>query len=53
VLLLDPARTPLAPLLASLCLPLEPGSEALWRASGWQRLTLAQALPRPDAAPRA
>ncbi len=53
VLLLDPATAPLAPLLASLCLPLEPGSEALWQASGWQRLRLADALPRPDVAARA
>ena len=46
VLLVDPDTTPLAPLLESLCLPQEDGSRSLWQASGWQRLTLAAALPR-------
>ena len=49
VLLVDPAKTPLAPLLASLCLPLEPGSQAFWQASGWQRLRLIDALPAAPA----
>ncbi|MDD2728254.1 YihY family inner membrane protein [Malikia sp.] len=46
VLLVDPAATPLAPLLQALGLPREPGTEALWQASGWPRLVLADALPR-------
>jgi membrane protein len=45
VLLVDPGNTALSPLLAALCLPMEQGSEALWRASGWQQLCLRDALP--------
>ena len=45
VLLVDPAATPLAPLLQALFLPLEDGVRAFWRASGWQQLRLADALP--------
>ncbi|MEO0003431.1 MAG: YihY family inner rane domain protein [Pseudomonadota bacterium] len=45
VLLVDAASTPLAPLLQGLCLPLAEGTRALWQASGWSRLTLADALP--------
>jgi membrane protein len=48
VLLVDPATTPLAPLMAALCLPLQDSSEALWRASGWQQLRLAGVLPPPS-----
>ncbi len=46
VLLVDPATTPLAPLLGSLCMPLSDGSQAFWQASGWPDLMLADALPR-------
>ena len=49
VLLVDPAATPLTPLLQSLCLPLNDGTQALWQASGWSALTLADALPGPAA----
>ena len=45
VLLVDAGRTPLAPLLQALCLPLNDGTQALWQASGWPELTLADALP--------
>jgi membrane protein len=49
VLLVEPAATGLAPLLAALCVPLQPGSEALWRASGWQQLCLLDLLsPESD-----
>ena len=47
VLLVDPAATPLAPLLQALALPLAEGTRALWQASGWPRLALADALPCP------
>ena len=46
VLLVDPAATPLAPLLQALALPLAEGTRTLWQASGWQRLALADVLPR-------
>ncbi len=46
VLLVDPAATPLAPLLQALCLPLADGTQALWQASGWPRLKLAEVLPQ-------
>ena len=49
MLLVDPATTPLTPLLQSLCLPLNDGTQALWQASGWSALTLADALPGPAA----
>ncbi len=45
VLLVDPARTALAPLLQALLLRQERDTEAFWRASGWQRLRLAEVLP--------
>lgn len=45
VLLVDPAVTPLAPLLQALCLPLAAGTQAFWQASGWQELKLSDVLP--------
>ncbi|MEY5101097.1 MAG: YihY family inner rane domain protein [Pseudomonadota bacterium] len=50
VLLADPARTPLAPLLHALFLPQEDGTRAFWQASGWQQLRLADVLPRGEPA---
>jgi membrane protein len=44
VLLVDPASTPLAPLVERLLLRREPHTEAMWAASGWARLSLGQAL---------
>ena len=45
VLLADPAGTPLAPLVQRLLLTQDDDTAALWCASGWERLTLADALP--------
>jgi membrane protein len=44
VLLVDPAITPLAPLANSLLLRRTLHTEAMWEASGWDRLSLGQAL---------
>jgi membrane protein len=44
VLLADPARTPLAPLLQALLLPREAGTEGVWRSGRLDELTLADAL---------
>jgi membrane protein len=44
VLLVDPAATPLTPLVERLLLKREPHTEAMWQASGWDQLRLAQAL---------
>jgi membrane protein len=44
VLLVDPAQTPLAPLLDRLLLTRQPGNQRFWTESGWARLTVAQAL---------
>jgi membrane protein len=44
VLLIDPALTPLAPLANSLLLRRTLHTEAMWEASGWDRLSLGQAL---------
>ena len=44
VLLVDPAATPLAPLVNGLLLRRTLHTEAMWQASGWDGLSLAQAL---------
>jgi membrane protein len=44
VLLIEPSLTPLAPLANSLLLRRTLHTEAMWEASGWNRLTLEQAL---------
>lgn len=44
VLLVRPEDTPLAPLAQRLLLPVEGSTRALWHASGWEQLTLAQVL---------
>jgi len=44
VLLIEPTSTPLAPLANSLLLRRTLHTEAMWAASGWDRLTLGQAL---------
>jgi membrane protein len=44
VLLIDPTITPLAPLANSLLLRRTLHTEAMWEASGWNRLSLGQAL---------
>jgi membrane protein len=44
VLLVDPAATPLTPLVERLLLKREPHTEAMWQASGWDQLRLAHAL---------
>lgn len=44
VLLVDPASTPMAPLMDRLLLARQPGTARFWSESGWNRLTLAQAL---------
>jgi len=44
VLLIEPSLTPLAPLANSLLLRRTLHTEAMWAASGWNRLTLEQAL---------
>jgi len=63
VLLVDPGATPLAPLVNGLLLRRTLHTAAMWHASGWDRLTLGQALadlqprgtapiaPDPDRAP--
>jgi len=45
VLLADPARTPLAPLLQQLLLPREAATDTLWRSGRLGELSLADALP--------
>ncbi len=45
VLLADPSATPVAPLVQRLLLAHDDDTAALWRASRWERLTLADALP--------
>jgi membrane protein len=47
VLLVDPARTPLAPLLARLLIEPQPGNLAFLAAGDWSTQTLAAALPVP------
>ncbi len=44
VLLIDPMATPLAPLANSLLLKRTSHTEPMWAASGWDRLSLGQAL---------
>jgi len=44
VLLVEPARTPLAPLLEALLLPREEGTQALWRSGRLETLSLGDAL---------
>ncbi|MDM7942544.1 MAG: YihY family inner membrane protein [Hydrogenophaga sp.] len=44
VLLVDPARTPMAPMVERLLLAHQPNTERFWSESRWARLTLAQAL---------
>ncbi len=44
VLLIEPSLTPLAPLANSLLLRRTLHTEAMWAASGWERLSLGQAL---------
>jgi len=44
VLLRNPQETLAAPLLQALVLSQEPGTQALWQASGWERLSVAQLL---------
>jgi len=46
VLLADPLRTPLAPLLQALLLPREPGTETLWRSGRFDDLLLCDALSK-------
>lgn len=46
VLLIDVQQTPVAPLLEAVCLPLSDSTQALWQASGWSELRLAQVLPK-------
>jgi len=50
VLLVAPARTPLAPLAERLLLPRAEALSAFWQASQWDRLTLADALAAPGGA---
>ncbi len=47
VLLVDPERTPAGPLIRSLLLPQAPHTQAVWSRSGWEGMTLAQALRSP------
>jgi len=49
VLLIDPALTPLAPLANSLLLRRTLHTEAMWAASGWDRISLGQALAAGEA----
>ena len=49
VLLIDPARTPLAPLLERLLLARQPGTARFWGESGWGRMTVAQAVAATEA----
>ncbi len=44
VLLIDPAVTPIAPLLERLLLPRQPHTARFWFESHWARMTVAQAL---------
>ena len=44
VLLADPVRTPLAPLLQTLLLPRQAGTEGVWRGGRLEQLSLADAL---------
>ena len=46
VLLADPARTPLAPLLQQLLLPREVATDALWRSGRFEELLLCDALQK-------
>jgi membrane protein len=51
VLLVDPAATPMAPLLDRLLLASRPGNARFWSESCWSQMTLAQALAQtPDVA---
>lgn len=51
VLLVDPAATPMAPLLDRLLLASRPGNARFWSESRWSQMTLAQALAQtPDVA---
>ncbi len=53
VLLVDPAGTPMAPMVERLLLALQPNTTRFWSESHWAGLTLAQALastPLPTAA---
>lgn len=45
VLLVEPQRVPLAPLAERLLLEHSGSTAAVWQASAWERLTLADALP--------
>lgn len=49
VLLIDPERTSMAPLLDRLLLVREPQTARFWSESGWNRLTVAQALAAVEA----
>ena len=46
VLLVEPASTPLAPLVHRLLLPQQHSTQVLWSASQWANLHLSDALPR-------
>jgi membrane protein len=49
VLLVDPEQTPMAPLLHRLLLHRQPQNVRFWGESGWNRLTVAQALADVEA----
>jgi membrane protein len=49
VLLIDPAQTPMGPLMDRLLLARSPGTARFWSESGWNRLTVAQALAELEA----
>ncbi|MEX8521067.1 MAG: YihY family inner membrane protein [Leptothrix sp. (in: b-proteobacteria)] len=51
VLLVDPARTQLAPLLSRLLLAPTPAMTPFWQQAGWNRMLLAEALPLASAVP--
>jgi membrane protein len=51
VLLVDPARTQLAPLLSRLLLAPTPAVTPFWQQTGWHRMLLAEALPLASTAP--
>ena len=51
VLLVDPAVTPLAPLMERLLLAHQPNTARFWFESHWARLTVAQALASSPSSP--
>jgi membrane protein len=49
VLLIDPERTPMAPLMDRILLSRSSGTARFWSESGWNRLTVAQVLAAVEA----